>query len=176
MISMDEIKRVFDQYRDDLVRFARQRVGCPQMASDIVQMSFEAILKQQEVSSVQFLRAYLYRTVSNQCADYFLGLKRARRYGPLILQADVLRLSESSPSPEDVATKLELIERMQSEVNHLPPKARMAFTLVEIQQHSVREAAEMMDLKEMAVYQLINRAYATLAERIQPFITGAKNT
>lgn len=168
MMSTHTIESVFEQHRDDLVRFANRRVRCPQVAADIVQISFERVLRQERsgMVSVRYLRAYLYTIVNNQCKDYYQGVKRARRYSPLILQADALRLSDCFPMTEDLVTRLELLDKLQTEVNNLPPKSRMAFTLVEIHHYSVREVARIMEMKEMAVYQLVNRSYATLAQRI----------
>jgi RNA polymerase sigma factor (sigma-70 family) len=56
---------------------------------------------------------------------------------------------------------------LQEAVNQLPPKARMAFTLVELEGQTVREAAVAMNISEMAVYQLINRAYANMARAVR---------
>lgn len=167
MISAHEITITFERYREDLVRFAQRRhVRCPQLAADIVQIAFVRILDQSKVSSVQHLRAYAYRTVGNLCNDYLQGLKRARRYSPLLLQSDLLRLSQTFRDPEEQMQKLQFIERLQHEVNQLPPKCRMAFTLVELQNHSIADAAQAMGINEMAVYQLIKRSYATLAQRV----------
>ena len=52
---------------------------------------------------------------------------------------------------------------MQVAVNKLPPKCRMAFTLVELENQTVRQAAGTMGISEMAVYQLVNRAYGHMA-------------
>jgi DNA-directed RNA polymerase specialized sigma24 family protein len=39
----------------------------------------------------------------------------------------------------------------------------MAFTLVELEGQTVRQAAAAMEISEMAVYQLVNRAYGNMA-------------
>ena len=42
-------------------------------------------------------------------------------------------------------------------------RARAAFTLVELESQTVRQAAATMGISEMAVYQLVNRAYGHMA-------------
>jgi RNA polymerase sigma factor (sigma-70 family) len=68
-----------------------------------------------------------------------------------------------SPSPERLFLEQEARNCLQEAVNELPPKCRLAYTLVELEDLSVREAAGRMTISEMAVYQLVNRAYGHLA-------------
>lgn len=168
MIKPTGITAVFNRYHEDFVRFAARRLGCPQTAADIVQQTFEKVLRQPPdlVSNIQYLRAYIYKAIDNRCKNEYESRETKRRYRPLLAHADRLRTVDSIPGPEEIVAKLQFLEQLQAEVNRLPALRRIAFTLVEIQNHSVREAAGQMGISEMSVYQLINRAYALLAQRM----------
>jgi DNA-directed RNA polymerase specialized sigma24 family protein len=70
-------------------------------------------------------------------------------------------------TPESLYLNDSMRSYLQAAVDQLPPKPRMAFTLVEIENQTIGEAAGRMGLSEEVVYQLVNRAYGQMARAMK---------
>jgi RNA polymerase sigma-19 factor, ECF subfamily len=156
---------VFTEHREAMVRTAYRHTHSWDAASDIVQTAFEHVLRLPTLPDFGSLRAYVYRAIVNLSADH--RSRTAHRAQPgVIRRLTQAMYPEGIPSSETVHLDLEFQTLLQRAVGRLPAKARMAFTLVEIQGLSVRHAARQMGLREPCVYQAIGRAYARLAQQV----------
>jgi RNA polymerase sigma-70 factor (ECF subfamily) len=135
-------------------------------ATEVVQEAYVRVFRLNNPPPINFLRAYLYKTAFNLASDS-RGRQTRRQQREDSVYTEVYRERESeNPTPERLCLDDEMRAHLQDAVNKLPPKARMAFTLVELEGRTVREAALAMESSEMAVYQLINRAYASMARLV----------
>jgi RNA polymerase sigma factor (sigma-70 family) len=156
---------VFLKHNDKLIRFAATRVGSWDLACELVQSAYEKIFAQQAPPPFKFLRAYVYKAVATLCLDAIK--QRKNRSGRQTEIYDALYASHAEVvTPERGALTLQVRELLNTALVNLAPRERMAFTLVEMQGATVREAAEAMKATEPYVYQLIGRAYADLARAV----------
>jgi RNA polymerase sigma factor (sigma-70 family) len=157
---------LFREHNDALVRAVYSRVHSWEEATEVVQEAYVRVFRLNNPPPINFLRAYLYKTAFNLASDS-RGRQTRRQQREDSVYTEVYRERErENPTPERLCLDDEMRAHLQDAVNKLPPKARMAFTLVELEGQTVREAALAMESSEMAVYQLINRAYASMARLV----------
>jgi RNA polymerase sigma-70 factor (ECF subfamily) len=158
---------LFREHNDALVRAVYSRVHSWEEATEVVQEAYVRVFRLNNPPPINFLRAYLYKTAFNLASDS-RGRNARRQQREDTVYTEVYRERErDNPTPERLCLDDEMRTHLQEAVNMLPPKARMAFTLVELEGKTVKDAALAMESSEMAVYQLINRAYASMARLVK---------
>lgn len=154
---------IFREHNDALVRAVYARLHSWEEATEVVQEAYVRVFRLDNPPPINFLRAYLYKTAFNLAYDR-RGERTVRQQREEFVYTEVYRERErENPTPERLCLDEEVRNCLQAAVNKLPPKCRMAFTLVELENQTVREAAGKMGISEMAVYQLVNRAYGHMA-------------
>jgi RNA polymerase sigma-70 factor (ECF subfamily) len=154
---------IFREHNDALVRAVYARLHSWEEATEVVQEAYVRVFRLDNPPPINFLRAYLYKTAFNLAYDR-RGERTVRQEREEFVYTEVYRERErENPTPERLCLDEEVRACLQDAVNKLPPKCRMAFTLVELENQTVREAAGKMGISEMAVYQLVNRAYGHMA-------------
>ena len=154
---------IFREHNDALVRAVYSRLHSWEEATEVVQEAYVRVFRLDNPPPINFLRAYLYKTAFNLAYDR-RGERTIRQQREEFVYTEVYRERErENPTPERLCLDEEVRACLQVAVNKLPPKCRMAFTLVEMEHHTVRQVAGMMGISEMAVYQLVNRAYGHMA-------------
>jgi RNA polymerase sigma factor (sigma-70 family) len=158
---------IFREHNDALVRAVHARVHSWEEAAEVVQEAYVRVFRLDNPPPINFLRAYLYKTAFNLASDS-RGRHALRERRGEFVYTEVYRERESeNPTPERVCLDDEMRAHLQDAVNKLPPKCRMAFTLVELEGQTVRQTAAAMGISEMAVYQLVNRAYGNMARVVK---------
>ena len=158
---------IFREHNDALVRAVYARVHSWEEAAEVVQEAYVRVFRLDNPPPINFLRAYLYKTAFNLASDS-RGRHALRERRGEFVYTEVYRERESeNPTPERTCLDDEMRTLLQDAVNKLPPKCRMAFTLVELEGQTVRQAAAAMAVSEMAVYQLVNRAYGNMARVVK---------
>jgi RNA polymerase sigma factor (sigma-70 family) len=158
---------IFREHNDALVRAVYARVHSWEEAAEVVQEAYVRVFRLDNPPPINFLRAYLYKTAFNLASDS-RGRHALRERRGEFVYTEVYRERESeNPTPERMCLDDEMRALLQDAVNKLPPKCRMAFTLVELEGQTVRQAATAMGISEMAVYQLVNRAYGNMARVVK---------
>jgi RNA polymerase sigma factor (sigma-70 family) len=154
---------IFREHNDALVRAVYSRLHSWEEATEVVQEAYVRVFRLDNPPPINFLRAYLYKTAFNLAYDR-RGERTIRQQREDFVYTEVYSDRErENPTPERLCLDEEVRACLQVAVNKLPPKCRMAFTLVELENQTVRQAAGKMGISEMAVYQLVNRAYGHMA-------------
>jgi RNA polymerase sigma-70 factor (ECF subfamily) len=154
---------IFREHNDALVRAVYSRLHSWEEATEIVQEAYVRVFRLDNPPPINFLRAYLDKTAFNLAYDR-RGERTIRQQREEFVYTEVYSDRErENPTPERLCLDEEVRACLQVAVNKLPPKCRMAFTLVELENQTVRQAASTMGISEMAVYQLVNRAYGHMA-------------
>lgn len=156
---------VFREHNEALIRFAFSRVKSWEVARELVQVAYQKIFEQQSPPAFTFLRSYIYKAVGTLCLD---ALKKRKIHAGRDTQIFDAFYATEVATPEREALMLQARELLNAALVNLPPRERMAFTLVEMQGHTVAEAAQAMRANEVAVYSCIRRAYAGLARTVSP--------
>jgi len=126
------------------------------------------------------LKTWIYRIATNE------ALQRLRRRGHRTfvdlddLEADPERdfgtvAQRLDRSPQDLLEDRELRERLEGAIGQLPPKHRAAFVLVDIEQLSLREAADAAGISVAALKTNLHRARLFLRDSLAAYLEGGKD-
>lgn len=157
---------LFKTHNTALVRAVYSRLRSWEEATEIVQEAYARIFRLSDPPPINFLLSYMYKTAFNLAFD-LRGRHAFRQKREELIYSEVYSdLERENPTPERLCLDDEIQACMREAIDKLPPKCHRAFTLVELDGHTVRETAAQMGASETAVYQLINRSYARLARLV----------
>ena len=139
---LNELESIIVREQDMLFRFAYMRVGRRADAEDIVQDVFLKLLRSSEsLSSVQNVKHYLIRSISNACKDFH------RR------KQDILPLekAEREMVSDDDLKMYEEYLRITALARTLPPEQREVLYMKCIDGLKFREISDILDIPEATV-------------------------
>jgi RNA polymerase sigma-70 factor (TIGR02960 family) len=184
----DAFRTLIDPYRGELKLHCYRILGSLQDAEDALQETLLAAWRGLEgFERRASLRAWLYRIATNRCLNALRDRRRraqempsmveppepTRRVEPVWLEPypDVLLegLADTAPGPD---ARYETIESIGlaflAALQHLPPRQRAALVLRDVLGFRTAEVAEILDSSEASVKGALQRARATLDERLGP--------
>ena len=124
---------IFREHNDALVRAVYSRLHSWEEATEVVQEAYVRVFRLDNPPPINFLRAYLYKTAFNLAYDR-RGERTIRQQREDFVYTEVYSERErENPTPERLCLDEEVRTCLQVAVNKLPPKCRMAFTLVELE-------------------------------------------
>jgi RNA polymerase sigma-70 factor (TIGR02960 family) len=176
MDVLDEARfaELSERHRRELQVHSYRMLGNLEQAEDAVQ---EALLRawkgRASFDGGPAARAWLYRIVTTTCFDI---LRAARRRGERVVEsiADVPWLQpcpdallDAAVEPEGAAILRETVELAYlAVIQLLPARQRAVLLLRDVQGYSAMETASILDLSVAAVTSALQRARATIAERV----------
>lgn len=184
----DAFRELIDPYRAELQLHCYRILGSLQDAEDQLQetllAAWRGLEKFEERTS---LRSWLYRIATNRCLNALRDRRRrpqevpsmveppepTRRVEPMWLEPypDVLLegLADTAPGPEArYETRESVGLAFMVALHHLPPRQRAALVLRDVLGFHSGEVAEMLESSEASVKGALQRARATIDERIVP--------
>jgi RNA polymerase sigma-70 factor, ECF subfamily len=181
-------RELVDPYRRELQLHCYRILGSVQDAEDLLQetllAAWRALDRFEERAS---LRAWLYRIATNRCLNALRDRKRRpQEVSSMVEPPEPTRLAEPrwlEPYPDvlleglpDTAAGPDAIYEMRESVGlafvaalqHLPPRQRAALVLRDVLGFDSAETAAALDSSENSVKGALQRARATLRERLPP--------
>ena len=177
--------QLVERYRGELQVHAYRMLGSLEDAQDALQEAFiRAWNGRATYRGESSFRAWLYRITTNACLRILE--RRPRRLVPFDsgpaaavgarpqppadlpwLQPYPDRLLDESPEPEDVVVARETIElAFLAAIQHLPPRQRAVLILRDALDWSASETASVLEMSVAAVNSALQRARATMKERL----------
>ena len=155
--------QLFRRWAGPLLRYLERMLGDSAMAEELVQETFFRVHRaRQRYEARARFSTWLYRIATNLALN---ELKRPRRRH-IHEEEDQVVLRGSGPEvDEEVATR-RLGVRVESELEKLPERQRMALWLSAAEGHSYAEVASILDTTEKSVKALVHRARAALVARM----------
>lgn len=145
-----------------LFRLARSIVSDDDEARDVVQAAYVQSYCHLDQFRGPSARAWLARITINEACS------RVRRARPMADAEQVLALPGlDAAEPENAAMGRELLGIMQAAIDRLPAAFRSVFVLRAVEQLSVAETAELLDLKQATVKTRFLRARRLLQAALQ---------
>jgi RNA polymerase sigma factor (sigma-70 family) len=159
-----EFETLFRQHNDALLSYAYARVHSWQEAKDIIQEAYCRIFDLAgRQHPINHLRAYLFQTAGNIANDRLRKNKVRQSFASL----ELFRVDRVCGSPEQLWLQREELECVQKAIEALPPKCKIAMTLVRYEGLSYEEAAvKMGGVKVNSVRRLVERSIEYLLEAI----------
>lgn len=163
---------IVELYKDKVYQVSYRMVGNVHEAQDIAQEAFlRAYTNLDRFDMERKFSTWLFRIATNVAID------RLRKKKPdFYLQEEVRgsdgltfesQLAADEELPEDQVVTLEMQEWIQSEINQLPPKYRTAIILKYIEDLSINEISEILDIPPATVKTRVHRGREALRKRMR---------
>jgi RNA polymerase sigma-70 factor (ECF subfamily) len=151
----DAFSVLIQRYSDPLYRHALGMTGSPDVAEDILQMSF--IKAFQHLSEVRGrFDAWVFRIVANGCKDWLKNIRRTH------LSYDEDDQATGFANPEEELDRTELRVDLDVALAQLPPSLREAFIMKHVEGRSYEEMADLLTTTVGALKMRVHRAREAL--------------
>ncbi len=174
--NRDEFTRLVDAYSGPMYRMAMKMLGDGQDAEDVLQNTFLNAFKHirsfEERSS---LSTWLYRIAANEA----LMMIRKRRPETTMTDTSVegdeggeyspLQFVDWCCLPEDELLSVEARRHLDRAIQRLPEKLRIVFILRDLEDLSIEETRQVLDLSQTAVKTRLLRARLNLREQLSSY-------
>lgn len=173
-----EFARLVEGYSTSIYRLGLKITGNEQDAEDVLQLTFEKVLKNikgfEERSS---LSTWMYRVASNE------ALMLLRKHRPTLLLDDdcadedeesvsrPIELADFSKLPESELLQDEVSDKLNVAVAKLPIRLRTVFLLRDVEGLSIRETAKALQITETNVKIRLLRARMNLREQLAQYFS-----
>lgn len=158
---------LMERHWSPLLGHVLRQVEGPDEAEDVVQEVFVRVWERREQwrpgGSVQ---AYLYRIARNLLVDRSRRAEVRERH-----TASIRLLARRVSTPAEEAALTDLREAFEDALSTLPERRREAFLLIRFQGLTLKEAAEVMDLRPRTVANHVYLAATDLEEALRPFLS-----
>lgn len=153
----EALEQLVREYSDELIRYAYLYVRNSEIAEDVMEDAFAAlIVKKKKFKEQASFKAYMYAIVRNRCLD----LLRKKRAVPLDDVGNILFAEDGHAALE----KRERDRQIYICLNKLAPQYRDALYFTYIDGYSIEETAGIMGKNKKQVYNLLARARSSLKD------------
>src|SRR5438270_879994 len=151
----DAFQTLITRYSDPLYRHALCMTGSPDVAEDILQLSF--IKAYQHLAEVRGrFDAWVFRIVANGCKDWLKNIRRSH------LSYDEDDQPSSFANPEEELDRTELRSDLDVALSALPASLREAFVMKHVEGRSYEEMADLLGTTVGALKMRVHRAREAL--------------
>jgi RNA polymerase sigma-70 factor (ECF subfamily) len=151
----DAFGQLINRYSDPLYRHALGMTGSPDVAEDILQMSF--IKAYHHLSEVRGrFDAWVFRIVANGCKDWLKNIRRTH------LSYEEDDQPTAYATPEEELARTELRTDLDRALTQLPPSLREAFVMKHVEGRSYEEMADLLGTTVGALKMRVHRAREAL--------------
>ena len=162
------------KYQKKIYNLMYQRVRDPETAKDLCQEVFlKAFNALPNFKGGSAFYSWIYRIAINCSIDFQRQRNRDRvlTFEELPLEADeVLRMTDSSPSPERLLDEKELGLIIRKAVKKLPPGQRRVFNLRHRRELAIKEIAALLNRSEGTVKAHLHHAHRQLQGMLLPYL------
>lgn len=135
--------------------FARLR--CRETAADISQEAFTRLCRSSDLSNIENLKAYLFRTAMNLLVDHYRS-QTTRTVSVVEWSDDTIPEAEDTRCAETVALGEQELDRLVESLSALSPLCQRIFYLNRFEGMKQREIADLLNISIRTVEDNIKRA------------------
>ena len=151
----DAFRLLITRYSDPLYRHALCMTGSPDVAEDILQLSF--IKAYQHLSEVRGrFDAWMFRIVANGCKDWLKNIRRSH------LSYEEDDQPSQLATPDEELDRTELRSDLDRALTSLPASLREAFIMKHVEGRSYEEMADLLGTTVGALKMRVHRAREAL--------------
>jgi RNA polymerase sigma-70 factor (ECF subfamily) len=162
---MWDVQDLFQRHGKELTRFLRRRVSSPEIAADLAQDAFLALMTARPANGVANGHAYLFRTAIN------LAINHNRRERILAFVEDsetvLATVEDEAPSPERILLSRQELALLQATLNEFPPTHRAIFVLSRIEGRTYEEIGRLLDISSKTVFSHMVRMLVRMQLRLK---------
>lgn len=167
----DAFAKIVDLYKGQVYNICLRLIGIPAEAEDIAQESFiRAYTNIERFETDKKFSTWLFKIATNLCIDYLRKKKPGASLDAELPGTDgynmYAQLAASDPSPEEQVAASEMSDWLHAEIRRLPPKYRSAIVLKYVEDLSLKEISEILDIPVPTVKTRIHRGREALRKRL----------
>jgi RNA polymerase sigma-70 factor (family 1) len=169
--DMGAYEILYNHFFTPLHHFALSIIHSRQQAEEIVSDVFIKIWQARKtLHEVRNIHVYLYTSVRNRAFDY---LTKEQRHGVSLFQPEdwdevIIELK----SPLDYCISTDLMQKINTVINQLPPQCKTIFRLVKEEGLSYKQVAEIMQISPLTVRNQLMIAVRKMGESLPAYIHG----
>ena len=162
---------IVNLYQHKLYQICYRMLGNKQEAEDIAQEAFvRAYINLHSYDQKRKFSTWIYRIATNLCIDRIRKKKPDYYLDAEVAGTDGLdmysQIAADEQLPEDVVAQMELQDRIQYEISRLPDKYRSVIVLKYIEELSLQEISEILDMPLGTVKTRIHRGREALRKQL----------
>ena len=162
-------ERMFKTHFKALHSYAHVMLRDEEQAEEVVQQVFLKLWERREQLSVQVsIKAYLYKSVHNECLNYFQRNKTKTRFEDHAVYVSTLD-SQSETASDKVELK-ELQAKIHESLNDLPQQCRIIFHMSRFEDMKYREIADRLGLSVKTVENQMGKALKIMRSKLSDFL------
>lgn len=159
MNVIPDIKQLYEQHHEALLRLAQRLLGDEEESRDVVSDVFARLAEEQRAQS----HAYLFTAVRNRCLNLLRHKRLSERVHRLLpIGEDVSEELQTTEPKDEMEAMLQFIE------TELTPQTREVVRLRYREQKRYHEIAEQLGISEAAVYKHLAQGIRKLKARFNP--------
>ncbi|MBR1464442.1 MAG: RNA polymerase sigma-70 factor [Prevotella sp.] len=155
-----EFERVYREYYSRLYYFAYDFVEDTEQSKDIVSEVFETIWNNWEQMDMQRIGSYLFVSVKNKCINHLRRNRHTDSY------EDFLN-TIADEDPQYWTEMDEMLREVMRVIDTLPPKTRRVFEECYFNNHTYKEAAEIIGITPSGIKKHIVTGLAALRDHFR---------
>lgn len=158
-------KVLFEKYYSSMCLFARQYLKDHELAEESVQDMFVRIWERRQALNIETsVKHYLFRSVRNHCLNQIQHEKIKLQYASKVLDA-----ASHEIDPEQYYIEVDLLKRIETSINSLPPKRKEIFRLSREQGLKYKEIAEKLNISVKTVEAQMGLALKYLRDELKEY-------
>ena len=162
---------IVNLYQHKLYQVCYRMLGNKQEAEDIAQEAFiRAYINLHSYDQKRKFSTWLYRIATNLCIDRIRKKKRDYYLDAEVAGTEGLdmysQIASDEQLPEEAIEQMELQDRIQYEISRLPDKYRSVIVLKYIEELSLQEISEILDMPLGTVKTRIHRGREALRKQL----------
>lgn len=165
-LSSNEIAKLMQQHRHELLRFLVQRVSCVDTAEDIFQETFIRYAEYKAKHTIENPRAFIFKIAANLAIDY---VRSRSRHAEQNIEETQEQDEPLSLSVEQTVMSEQQVERLIAALSELSPKCREVFILLKFKQYSYAEVEEKLGISQTMIFKYVTQAMKHCRERLDDF-------
>lgn len=174
-INKSDFSKVYSIYFPKLVRFAREFVSSTEDAENIIQDIFIYLWERQELlSTLSNLNAFLFTLVKNKCIDQLRLqklLEDRKEELKIILDKEIqLKIYALQQFDENALSNEDIENILNDAINSLPEKCREVFILSRMEGLKNKEIAERLNISAKTVENQMTTAIRKLKVELKDYL------
>jgi len=172
--DMKAYRELCDVFYYRLNRTAYTFIKSKEPAEEIVSDVFIKVWQMRaKLLEIENLSVYLYTVTKNLCLKYI-----TRQYKNPVTSLDIMHFETSIDfnTPEEICISSEIIKKIRTALDELPPKCRLILQLVKEDGLRYREVAEILHISERTVRNQVVIAIKKLGRVLPVYLQSAVNS
>ena len=171
--DMKAYRELCDLYYHRLHRTAYAFIKSKEPAEEIVSDVFIKVWQMRaKLLEIENLSVYLYTVTKNLCLKYI-----TRQYKNPVTSLDIMNFETSIDfnTPEEICISSDIIKKIRTALDELPPKCRLILQLVKEDGLRYKEVAEILHISELTVRNQVVIAIKKLGKALPAYLQSSVN-